>query len=95
MTNRDACVATPTEEEVSSVAGCLLNHPRHRELLYKALVFCREERDHGEAEAHLENQPEADQALQTPFVLLRSLVTAGGLALLSYDEEGRKREKEG
>ncbi|WP_080800097.1 hypothetical protein [Arabiibacter massiliensis] len=89
MTNRDGRADAPTEEEVASVANCLFNHPRHRELLYKALAFCSEERAHGDAEAHLADQPEAASALQTPYALLRNLVAAGGLSLLAYDEDGR------
>lgn len=78
----------PAEEDVARVVDCICNHPRHRELLYKALAFCREERDEGEVESYLKAQPEQAQALQTPYALVRSLVVAGGLAQASYDATG-------
>lgn len=37
-------MANPSEESIARVVECLFNHPRHRELLYKALVHCQTER---------------------------------------------------
>ena len=71
-----------TEERVARVVDSLYNHPRHRELLYKTLDFCDEERHFEEAEAFIEAQPERAQALQAPYTLVRCLVDAGGLALV-------------
>ncbi|MEI3232069.1 MAG: hypothetical protein V8S24_13075 [Gordonibacter pamelaeae] len=75
----------PAEEAIAHVVDCICNHPRHRELLYKALAFCDEERDESEVESYLQTQPEQAQALQTPYALVRSLVAAGGLAQTRYD----------
>lgn len=74
-----------TEERVARVVDSLYNHPRHRELLYKTLDFCDEERRFEEAEAFIEAQPERAQALQAPYTLVRCLVDAGGLALVRRD----------
>ncbi|MBX9032829.1 hypothetical protein [Gordonibacter massiliensis (ex Traore et al. 2017)] len=78
----------PAEEAIAHVVDCICNHPRHRELLYKALAFCDEERDESEVESYLQTQPEQAQALQTPYALVRSLVAAGGLAQTRYDAAG-------
>ncbi|WP_302389659.1 hypothetical protein [Eggerthella sinensis] len=77
-----------TEERVARVVDSLYNHPRHRELLYKTLDFCDEERRFEEAEAFIEAQPERAQALQAPYTLVRCLVDAGGLALVRRDAAG-------
>lgn len=77
-----------TEERVARVVDSLYNHPRHRELLYKTLDFCGEERRFEEAEAFIEAQPERAQALQVPYTLVRCLVDAGGLALVRRDAAG-------
>lgn len=69
-----------TEEQVSEVVDCVCNHPRHRELLYKALVFCRGGVDEPDAVAYVEAQPEYAEALQESGVLLHLLVRHGGLA---------------
>ena len=72
--------ALPTEEQVSEVVDCVCNHPRHRELLYKALLFCRGGVDEPDAVAYVEAQPEYAEALQESGVLLHLLVRHGGLA---------------
>ena len=69
-------MANPSEESIARVVECLFNHPRHRELLYKALVHCQTERTEHAAEEFLARQPEAAQALQTPYTLLRNLAAA-------------------
>lgn len=76
------------EERIARVVDALYNHPRHRELLYKTLDFCREERAFEDAETFIEAQPERAQALQTPYELVRFLVREGGLGLVRYDAEG-------
>lgn len=79
----------PTKERIARVVDSLYNHPRHRELLYKTLGFCGEERLFEEAEAFIEAQPECAQALQTPYMLVRCLVDAGGLSLVRRDAAGK------
>lgn len=81
-------VANPSEESIARVVECLFNHPRHRELLYKALVHCQTERTEHAAEEFLARQPEAAQALQTPYTLLRNLAAAGGVTVIAHDAQG-------
>lgn len=78
----------PTEEQICAVVDCVCNHPRHRELLYKALVYCGRERSEAQAEESIAAQPEFAEALQEPRVLLRGLVRCGGLSLTEVDVEG-------
>ncbi len=78
----------PAEEDVARVVDCICNHPRHRELLYKTLALCGEERDESEVESYLQTQLEQAQALQTPYALVHSLVAAGGLVQTRYDAAG-------
>lgn len=81
-------MANPSEESIARVVECLFNHPRHRELLYKALVHCQTERTKHAAEEFLARQPEAAQALQTPYTLLRNLAAAGGVTVIAHDAQG-------
>ena len=81
-------MANPSEESIARVVECLFNHPRHRELLYKALVHCQTERTEHVAEEFLARQPEAAQALQTPYTLLRNLAAAGGVTVIAHDAQG-------
>ena len=81
-------MANPSEESIARVVECLFNHPRHRELLYKALVHCQTERTEHAAEEFLVRQPEAAQALQTPYTLLRNLAAAGGVTVIAHDAQG-------
>ena len=81
-------MANPSEESIARVVECLFNHPRHRELLYKALVHCQTERTEHAAEEFLARQPEAAQALQTPYTLLRNLAAAGGVTVIAHDAQG-------
>ena len=85
---REGAVANPSEESIARVVECLFNHPRHRELLYKALVHCQTERTEHAAEEFLARQPEAAQALQTPYTLLRNLAAAGGVTVIAHDAQG-------
>ena len=84
-------MANPSEESIARVVECLFNHPRHRELLYKALVHCQTERTEHAAEEFLARQPEAAQALQTPYTLLRNLAAAGGVTVIAPDAHGLAR----
>ena len=81
-------MANPSEESIARVVECLFNHPRHRELLYKALVHYQTERTEHAAEEFLARQPEAAQALQTPYTLLRNLAAAGGVTVIAHDAQG-------
>ena len=81
-------MANPSEESIARVVECLFTHPRHRELLYKALVHCQTERTEHAAEEFLARQPEAAQALQTPYTLLRNLAAAGGVTVIAHDAQG-------
>lgn len=80
----------PAEEDVARVAECVLAHPRHRELLYKALAYCAGAGARGEddVEAYLRSQPEYASALQDAHTLLRTLVRCGGLDRRDLDAQG-------
>lgn len=81
---------TPSEGDVARLAECVLAHPRHRELLYKALAYCSgvDARDERDVEAHLRAQPEYADALQDAHTLTRTLVRRGGLIRRAVDAQG-------
>lgn len=80
---------TPANEElVAGVLDIIYRHPRHRELYYKALAFCAQERTVDEAEDYLEAQPEFASALQASTTLINVLIEEGGLAYREYDAQG-------
>ena len=82
--------STPSEEQVADLTDYVLAHPRHRELLYKALSLCIDPRDEHEVEDYLEGQSEYADALQDAHVLLRTLVRHGGLVRTALDVQGRE-----
>lgn len=83
-----APAAQPDEADVAHLLETVYRHPRHRELYYKTLAFCQEERTVDEAEDFLEEQPEFTSALQMSTVLVNVLIEEGGLAYSEYDAQG-------
>lgn len=80
--------ASANEELVADVLDVIYKHPRHRELYYKTLAFCAQERTVDEAEDYLEAQPEFAGALQTSTTLVNVLIEKGAIAYCEYDAKG-------
>ena len=88
MASQTAAQETPSEQAVCEVVDCVCNHPRHRELLYKALAFCRGGVDEQEAWRYVADQPEYAEALQEASVLVGLLVRHGGVVRTDVDATG-------
>lgn len=86
------------EEKLAALNRTVMRHPLNREILYKALAFCAEERPLREAEDFIAALPQFGLATQNQYYLLMSLVKAYGLRLVERDDEGaevRPEQKEG
>lgn len=86
------------EEKLAALNMVVMRHPLNREVLYKALAFCAEERPLREAEDYIASIPQFEMATQNQFYMLTSLVRAYGLEMIERDEEGNRvlpEQKEG
>lgn len=79
---------TLDESSVVEVVDCLCRHPRHRELLYKTLAYCSEEKQLADVEDWIEHQPEFPSALQDASSLVKSLADHRGVSITTLDEDG-------
>ncbi len=61
----------------------------HREILYKTLVFCIEQKNLKEVEDYMGSLPDFKQAVQSQYHLISVLVRAGGLDKYFLDENGK------
>jgi len=76
------------EERFDRISAAVLKQPLHREILYRTLLFCREQRDLPDVEAEIATYPEFAHAAQNQYRLISFLVDAGGLDLRELDEDG-------
>ena len=76
------------DEKVDACMEVIMRTPRFREILYKTLVFCKDEKPLPEVEDEIQTYPEYEAAAQNPYRLIRFLVDNYGLDLLEIDEEG-------
>lgn len=86
------------EEKLAELNRTVMRHPLNREILYKTLAFCAEERALREAEDFIAALPQFERATQNQYYLLMSLVRAFGLELIERDEAGEAvtaEQKEG
>lgn len=83
------CAAELTfEEKLAALNRTVMRHPLNREILYKALAFCAEERPLREAEDFIAALPQFETCTQNQYYLLTSLVKAHGLEMVERDEAG-------
>lgn len=86
------------EEKLAILNKTVMRHPLNREILYKALAFCAEERPLREAEDFIAALPQFSLATQNQYAMLKTLVKAYGLCLIERDAEGAEvlpAQKEG
>ncbi|MBQ9069051.1 MAG: hypothetical protein IJ131_08335 [Eggerthellaceae bacterium] len=86
------------EDKVDRVAACVTRHPLHREILFKVLEYCKEERVLRSIEQEITTYPEWPRATQNQYSLVTSLVKAGGLDYIERDIDGNlvtDQDKEG
>lgn len=78
------------EEKLAILNKTVMRHPLNREILYKALAFCAEERPLREAEDFIAALPQFSLATQNQYAMLKTLVKAYGLELIERDEAGER-----
>lgn len=86
------------EEKIDRLERTVTRHPLNREILYRILAACSEERELSSLEDEISTYPEFADATRDQYHLIMSLVTAGGLALIerdSCDEVVLPDQKEG
>ena len=79
------------EEKLAELNRTVMRHPLNREILYKTLAFCAEERPLREAEDFIAALPQFERATQNQFYMLMSLVRSYGLDMIERDEDGQPR----
>lgn len=93
-----AAVELTFDEKLEALNMTVMRHPLNREILYKALAFCIEERPLRDAEDFIAALPQFALATQNQYYMLMSLVRAYGLRLIERDVEGNEvmpEQKEG
>ena len=86
------------EEKFDRLGTAVTRHPLYREILYKVLGFCVEERLLRDVEEEIATYPEFPSASQNQYFLINILVKAGGLDFIERDDGGRRvlpEDKEG
>ena len=76
------------EEKLAELNRTVMRHPLNREILYKTLAFCAEERPLREAEDFIAALPQFERATQNQFYMLMSLVRSYGLDMIERDVQG-------
>lgn len=77
--------ASPEEELYAAV----LRQSLHREILYKTLGYCFEERTLQDVEHEIASYREFGTALQSQYFMVQVLVRHGGLECIQYDAQGK------
>lgn len=88
LIEEEAPAALTFEEKLAALNTCVMRHPLNREILYKALAFCGQERLLSEAEDFIASLPQFELATQNQYAMLMSLVRAHGLAFIERDDDG-------
>lgn len=78
------------DQKLDALNLTVMRHPLNREILYKALAYCREERLLREAEDYIASLPQFELATQNQYYLLMSLVKAHGLEFIERDDDGNR-----
>ncbi len=88
LTEEEPAVELTFEEKLAALNTCVMRHPLNREILYKALAFCGQERLLNEAEDYIASLPQFELATQNQYYMLMSLVRAHGLEFIERDDDG-------
>jgi len=76
------------EDRVAAIVALITKQPLHREILFRALGFCRERRDLPDIEREIASYPEFKYCAQDQYHLIGFLENAGGLERLELDAGG-------
>ena len=90
--------AKAVEDRLAAIEDAVCRHPLNREVLYRMLAYCAEERALDDLEREAAPWPESETATQNQYRLAEHLVRAGGLDRIERDERGAivmEQDKEG
>lgn len=91
--------AEPTmQERLAMIEDTVCRHPLNREVLYRMLAYCADERPLADLEEEVASWPAFKTATQNQYRLAEHLVRAGGLEKIERDAQGAvvdPRDKEG
>lgn len=76
------------DEKLSILEESVIKHPLNREILYKILAHCADERLLSDLEQYVSSCPEFRGATQNPHHMALTLKDAYGLELIERDREG-------
>lgn len=75
-------------QQMAVLAEAVTRHPLNREIMYKMLVFCQEERSLTSLEQEVAAYPEFASCTQNPRSMARSLSDSFGLRTIERDAQG-------
>jgi len=82
----EMCESQDLKQAAGKVSQRISSEPALKIVLYKILSFCESAHTYPEIWHEISSYPEMKNALQTPPVLLKWLVEAGGIGLISTEE---------
>lgn len=82
--------ALTDDEKIAMLNACVTKHPLNREIFYKTLRYCTEERSLRDMEEQIATFPEFPRATMNQYYLVKSLVEAHGLELVERTEGGER-----
>lgn len=80
-------VTQEVDDATKKVLNRLLNEPGYSTVLFKILAYCDSARSFSDVESKILSFPEMKGALQSPKILLKWLVEAGGIEQIALQEE--------
>ena len=98
MQDKTVVDAKAVEDRMAAIEDTVCRHPLNREVLYRMLAYCAEERALDDLEREAASWPEFETATQNQYRLAEHLVRAGGLDRIERDERGAivmEQDKEG
>ncbi len=84
----EAADAGSLASRAEKVMAVVLKQPLHREIHYKTLGFCRQQRSLTDVENEIATYPEFKHCGQDQYHLISFLTEAGGLERIELDEDG-------
>ena len=78
------------DEKLTALNKCVTQHPLNREIYYKILKYCVEERPLGDIEERIATYPEFPRATMNQFYFVKMLTNNHGLELIERTEQGER-----
>lgn len=78
------------DQKLAVLTEAVVKHPLNREILYKILAFCQEERALRVIEEQVASYPEFEHATQNQYHMVSNLAKVHGLRLVERDIDGNE-----